>query len=390
MWTILFNNPIAVIIFFVALIWMIIFAVKDHRSLKDGNHIDMKSVIVSTGVLGTFIGIAIGLWEFNTEKISESVPELLEGLKLAFATSIAGMSISIFLSTIQKNKITGGDDELSILGQINDKLSGIAKTNEQVESLRLELGDRQKNTQLLIEESNNAIAKLATQKIIADLWKQLGKELLRNREFVETQFTATNKTLKQAIEMLSRGATEEIIKALENVISDFNQNLVDQFGDNFKQLNQAVVNLVKWQEQYKVIIERDHGLLVEVRNSLESSGNTLEKISSRNEEVQQVYEQLKSLINVYDKQVTTLNKQMQEFSSMGIKATEAFDVLSTGFEKFKTGMEGQSETVSRLTQDIAQKLPESLGKLENTLTGLTTQFGEDYKGFLDSYRKLIP
>ena len=32
---------------------------------------------------------------------------------------------------------------------------------------------------------------------------------------------------------MSEGATKEIIKALENVMVDFNKNLTEQFGDNF-------------------------------------------------------------------------------------------------------------------------------------------------------------
>ncbi len=446
----------AIVIFFLALIWMLFLALKDHKSLKAGNHVDMKSVIVSIGVLGTFIGIAIGLWEFNTSDIDNSVPNLLEGLKLAFATSIAGMTISIILSTIQKDQLTGGDDELSVLGQINDKLSGIVELNEQVKGLRLEVRDEQKSTRALIEKGNNSLANIATEdsiknfrieahkrsvirnKFFEDSIKnfrievheeqlksrsfleeqfsatnktlekantslgniatedsiknfriEVHEEQLKSRSFLEEQFSATNKTLEKAIEVLSRGATEEIIKALENVISDFNKNLVDQFGDNFKQLNEAVVNLLKWQEQFKDIVEKDHGLLVAIRSSLESSSGSLEKISSRNEEVQKVYEQLKSLINTYDNQVTTLNKQLEEFSKMGTKATEVFNVLNTGFEKVQSGMGEQSEALSRLTKDIAQKLPESLGQLENTLVGLTKQFGEDYEAFLKNYRKLI-
>ncbi|RMD63219.1 hypothetical protein D6833_05875, partial [Candidatus Parcubacteria bacterium] len=35
-------------------------------------------------------------------------------------------------------------------------------------------------------------------------------------------------------EMLSKSATEQVINALKDVISDFNQNLTEQFGDNFK------------------------------------------------------------------------------------------------------------------------------------------------------------
>jgi len=59
-------------------------------------HVKLQSVIVSLGMLGTFLGIVLGLWDFDTQKIVDSVPFLLEGLKLAFITSIMGIGLSVF------------------------------------------------------------------------------------------------------------------------------------------------------------------------------------------------------------------------------------------------------------------------------------------------------
>jgi len=54
------------------------------------------------GVLGTFVGIFIGLQGFNPADIVNSVNEILVGLKTAFFTSIVGMSVSTILSTFQQ------------------------------------------------------------------------------------------------------------------------------------------------------------------------------------------------------------------------------------------------------------------------------------------------
>ena len=65
---------------------------------------DLKSQIVSMGVLGTFVGIFIGLQAFNPNDITNSVNDILVGLKTAFFTSIVGMSLSTILSLIEKFK----------------------------------------------------------------------------------------------------------------------------------------------------------------------------------------------------------------------------------------------------------------------------------------------
>jgi uncharacterized membrane protein YfcA len=58
----------------------------------------LPSFVSTCGVLGTFIGITIGLVGFNAENIQDSIPTLLEGMSTAFFTSLAGMIGSLLLS----------------------------------------------------------------------------------------------------------------------------------------------------------------------------------------------------------------------------------------------------------------------------------------------------
>lgn len=88
-------NPINVI--FVVIIFVLAFL--DQKTKKD-----FKSQIVSVGVLGTFVGIFIGLQSFDPEDIMNSVNQILAGLKTAFFTSIVGMSVATVLSIFQKLK----------------------------------------------------------------------------------------------------------------------------------------------------------------------------------------------------------------------------------------------------------------------------------------------
>lgn len=88
-------NPVNII--FVVIIFVLAFL--DQKTKKD-----YKSQIVSVGVLGTFVGIFIGLQGFDPEDIMNSVNQILSGLKTAFFTSIVGMSVATTLSIVQKLK----------------------------------------------------------------------------------------------------------------------------------------------------------------------------------------------------------------------------------------------------------------------------------------------
>jgi hypothetical protein len=92
------DNQIIISIFGGFMLWL---AIRDHWTFLTGEHIDYQSIIVSIGIFGTFVGIVVGLVNFDTSNIVASVPSLLEGLKFAFITSIIGMGLSILLSVLQ-------------------------------------------------------------------------------------------------------------------------------------------------------------------------------------------------------------------------------------------------------------------------------------------------
>ncbi len=154
-----------------------------------------KNEIVSLGVLGTFIGIAIGLYHFDVTNIKDSMPHLLNGLKTAFITSGVGIFFSIVLSIM--------------------------------------------------------------------------KPLKQNKS--------------------------EILNALESVVNNFNKNLTTQFGDNFKQLNEGVKNMVLWQENYKGYISQSEQTLNDILTQLK-------QVSLLKENEQQNIEKLiNNLSNASDK-----------------------------------------------------------------------------------------
>ena len=88
---------VVTIIFGILVAYILYFFLKEKQYSKESVLGNIASTI---GVLGTFVGISIGLWKFNPNDITYSVPLLLSGMKIAFATSIIGMAASIFMKYI--------------------------------------------------------------------------------------------------------------------------------------------------------------------------------------------------------------------------------------------------------------------------------------------------
>ena len=78
---------------------IIIWFWKRHHHLVNA----LAATVIATGVFGTFLGIYFGLQDFDTENIEAiqgSISTLLEGLKVAFVTSVVGIGLSIFIKLI--------------------------------------------------------------------------------------------------------------------------------------------------------------------------------------------------------------------------------------------------------------------------------------------------
>ena len=212
----------------------------------------------------------------------------------------------------------------------------------------------------------------------------------------EKSLNDVNRSLDDAIEKLAEGATEEIIKALETVIQDFNNNLTEQFGDNFAQLNEAVKNMIVWQENYKNSIQELEQSLNKAIVGIEASDEKLLSMTENYQKIDATHTKLSYVIVTNDNQIKNLEIHLKQMSDIGEKANLMIDSVDTFSEKIKGSLSNQSETLSQLIKDndklkkeIEKQLPESLGELNKTLTSLTNKFRDDYNSFLQHMSRII-
>ncbi|MCH5312933.1 MAG: hypothetical protein J1E28_00830 [Helicobacter sp.] len=300
----------------------------DFRTFGDLAHKDFKAIIMSTGVLGTFVGIFIGLIGFDTLALQDSVPLLLNGLKTAFYTSILGMGLAIALSIIQKSKGVKSAQDMNmdyVLTQMSnlDHLRGII-------------------------ELNNKILALPT-----------AEEMRTINTTTHTLLQDINTSLQATIKQLASGASKELIGALELVIRDFNHNLQNQFGENFKELNNAVGQLLTWQEQYKQTIEHTQELLAQTHKAMNESANamnstqaTLESVVAQNTSAMEFYAKTLGLIEDMRAKGEMLNAKLQEIATLGAHARQCLDNMDNFFVKATQNMDELEHTASKHIDEL--------------------------------------
>jgi len=397
------DNPVNTIV----VITIILLAVIEVITKKD-----LKSQIVSLGVLGTFIGIFMGLQDFNPADMKNSINGILLGLKTAFFTSIVSMSVALILAILEKLLYKNVDNSLnqeSILLEISNKLNNLDRT----EDTNKIIGELER-LRTIQTDTRDETVKISTS--IEELKINSNQENQKLIYILDTNFDKMNNSLEIAIEKLSKGATEEIIKALEQVIQEFNQELQSSFGDNFVKLNESVINLLQWQNNYKTHIEQIEESLNVSTASIEKSKDSLEIISSKNRDIIKIYQVLAEIIQKNQEQVNLLNEELKTYGHLSNDARNMFPIIKETiettqrefkslteyiknenskqinynkemFEKNKRELDVISNHFKNLGEQIPKALNVSLSELNRGLTSLTIQFQKDYKEILEKHNE---
>lgn len=337
------------------------------------------TLLTSLGILGTFLGIVLGLLEFNTTNVEGSIVKLLDGLKVAFITSVIGILGSILIKFLinaniitpkiieeQKEQDIDISDLYNIMNMQNEnliKLQNVLSDNQessiigQMKLMRSDITDNNKknNEQLLILSQHlNTIVELGN---------------YQKENFNGFQFNLWNK-LQDFADMLSKSATEQVIEALNNVIKDFNEKLTEQFGENFKQLNNAVIKLVDWQENYKNQLEQMKNQFDLSVDSMSDMEKSIEQISTHSKSIPESMSNLEIVINTNQNQVEELNRHLEVFKDMRDKAVEAVPAIKEQVEKTLEGF-------SNASNEIMTNIASSTDKISITLVQNAENFADN-------------
>ncbi len=314
----------------------------------------VPTLLTTLGIFGTFLGIVLGLLDFNQSNIEKSIPPLLEGLKTAFITSLAGIFTSLVFKTLstfsflQPSKIDESSTHATpeaILAAMHSQVNELKAMKEaivgneeatlfgQLKILRSDITDNAKLA-LRSAEERSSIQRKDFEGFTDKLWLQL----------------------QNVSESLSKSATEQVIEALKQVIVDFNNNLTEQFGENFKKLNEAVHKLVEWQDNYKTQLEqmtKQYTLGVE---SISATEVSVAHISEQSKIIPESMNELKSVMEVNQHQLAELERHLEAFKDMRDKAVEAVPQIQ---QQVKATVDDISAAVTTASQHYQTLLTKS-------------------------------
>ncbi len=393
-----------------------IFAIVNLKRGKASEYVSYTpALLTSLGIFGTFTGIVIGLMAFDAANIDGSIEGLLSGLKTAFITSLVGIILSILFKVLQTSGLVSAPKSTEAVSSATpeDILMAINHQGQALESLVSAIGGENDGSILsqlkLLRGDINDNQKMAlkTQQETSETLKNIDTLISSQQE----NFTSFSDKLwikmQDFADMLSKSATETVIEALKQVITDFNNNLTEQFGENFKQLNESVKELVVWQENYKVQIgEMTEQYKLGV-SSITATEASVAAISNESKVIPETMNNLKQVMEVNQHQLSDLENHLAAFKDIRDKAVEAvpeirkqidetvktiaesvesasshYNVLLTESDKYiQSHIAISNELLEKFVSNskegveaIGVKLAESASQVENVITNGAEQF----------------
>ncbi len=233
----------------------------------------VPGMLTGLGILGTFIGLTLGLEHFNTgttKEMTDSIEPLMNGIKVAFHTSIFGMVFSLTFNAIYKRKLYEGESAVQEFCHAFKKYV---------------LPDTENNgmNQLI---SLQAEQLEAMDRMYVRVAEELGK-------IIEPQFDRLNKTVSEFETIMVRNETEAIRQIVDTFITEMNTSL----GNSFYQLSESV------NEQYKSQKETAD-LMTDLLKTTGSNTATLHTINHETE-------RLITTLNSYTASIQTIQNELQ-------------------------------------------------------------------------------
>lgn len=271
----------------------------------------LASTVVSLGILGTFAGIFTGLLDFDVLQIEIALPSLLEGLKTAFLTSIAGMCASLLLKLypafygIKREKSEEPESE-SI--QIISILSSIEKCMQET--------NRNSNENLTrLNTSFNSftehIAELHVNAFTAALQKAMDTWSARTTEQVNESILEINQTVKSLREI--QETNNQQIKIVSNNIHASLETLNQVAGNIGLFLNKSISLNTRQQESVTTQMNNLGSLMKTTETQLERQITSMEeRLKQEMSAMEQFSHTLITIINKLTLDHNAILKRQQE------------------------------------------------------------------------------
>lgn len=239
----------------------------------------ISGTLTGLGILGTFVGLSLGLGAFNGDDIytiSDNVGPLLSGMKVAFHTSVYGILFSLIFNFVYRSIMADAygklDQFLNIyrqcalpptVGSEEDNIAAMLIYHANQANYLKQLVELAKNE---AEEQSEAVGQMADrflsqlQRVMGTELKALGNALNGSAEAAAVSEAAVRRMIEAANALVesNQGMQETMIKMMERQEA-FSRELAEQkktIEDTFEEIGRDISNQLYTFEQMRDLYEK--------------------------------------------------------------------------------------------------------------------------------------
>ncbi len=323
----------------------------------------IPQIFPTIGILGTFIGIAYGLWSFNENKIEESIPPLIGGLKTAFLASIGGIVLSIIFS-----KFTAYKQWKNEKGKLSNETIALNKLVALTEELKTNFHDSFTYT----DENNNKIKP-------ANVFRDIYKELAKQSNALQTFSSDLALTISAGFEQILNNPTEGVVAELKLVKAEI-ESLGNKLKDPATDMTQSIVKELQ-ESMGKMIEEFKTSMSGDTKNEMEhlakllgQAGGSLTdfptKLQNMTDNLNENFRGLQEVVQQISKQ--TLSQSEESTNQMKMQVEDMSKILREQVGGLQTGQQTLLTEQSKNLQ-VSENLLSAFNTSIEKMNGLSTE-----------------
>ena len=251
----------------------------------------IPNLLTSLGILGTFMGLSRGLSSLNfadSAQLVEGIPNLLEGMRFAFGTSVAGISCSIVFNML--NRISQGSSYRAIDDFVTS-FTQLAMSRPLDNDVQM----------IILNQDRNYLLQGINDTLVDRLAENVGRSITR-------AMTPVSDSMDRFIIGATRNQIDGVNRIVARFLDEMDRSLGNQFSAMAAAMDAVTQNQIAAARQTGDTVSSARGIVDNARTLQEMTGRILDKFDTYMSGINQV----RARDENFEKRTADLLNRMQQ------------------------------------------------------------------------------
>ena len=251
----------------------------------------IPNLLTSLGILGTFMGLSRGLSTLNfadSTQLVEGIPVLLEGMRFAFGTSVAGISCSIIFNML--NRISQGSSYRAIADFVTS-FTQLAMSRPLDNDVQM----------IILNQDRNYLLQGINDTLVDRLAENVGRSITR-------AMTPVSDSMDRFIIGATRNQIDGVNRIVARFLDEMDRSLGNQFSAMAAAMDAVTQNQIAAARQTGDTVSSARGIVDNARTLQEMTGRILDKFDTYMSGINQV----RARDENFEKRTADLLNRMQQ------------------------------------------------------------------------------